>query len=502
MPYDGTMATSFHTTAESAQASDPARPPSDGTADGILGAPVTSQGKTRHEFSVPPSAKEGTPDGALGQDRLWTPLFGFIVATALCCFMVGQGLNSGTSVYLVKAGDTATFAGMLAATFSAAAAIARLISGPIIDQSGRFRVMLCGMGLLAVGTAIPAISGDPATFVACRVAQGIGFSAATTAAATAAADVLPLSRLGEGVGYYGLGQAVAMSIGPALALFLVETDPSENLYRGLFAIGMAGVALSACCRYEHDPSRLPPTSTYRLRLEREHPDAREGRGHGRDSVHPSELKTDSQGSDWTKETQPGKKRTAGIAAHFFERSALPGTLPILVLSPAFGFGIFFVGLYGTSLGIENAGLFYTLSAASMIAVRLKSRSFMDRIAPLKLFAASVICGLTAFTLLLAAPHSIPLYYLSGLSYGICMGISLPLNQSVALKNTRPERWGAANALYLLASDIGIGLSSALWGIVNDQAGFSATIGCVMACIALSYVMAWLWYPRENAGKPR
>ena len=53
------------------------------------------------------------------------------------------------------------------------------------------------------------------------------------ASATAAADVLPLSRLGEGIGYSGLGQAIAMSIGPALAIFLISTDVPENFYFGL-----------------------------------------------------------------------------------------------------------------------------------------------------------------------------------------------------------------------------------------------------------------------------
>lgn len=502
MPYDEPMATSLPMTAEGTPSCKPSPLPLGGRTEGRPDSSSTSPERTGHDPARPSSAQEGVSDGSSGKDRLWTPLFAFIVATALCCFMVGQGLNSGTSVYLAKAGDTATFAGMLAATFSAAAAVARLISGSIIDQSGRFRVMFCGMALLAVGTVAPAIIADPAVFVACRVVQGIGFSATTTAAATAAADVLPLSRLGEGVGYYGLGQAVALSMGPALALFLVDTDPSENLYRGLFAIAALGVALTAGCRYEHDPSKLSPRSTYRLRLERDAQDQGQRRKQDGDSLHSPKAKAGREGARAAEERRFGSKRASAFITRFFEPSALPGTLPMLVLSPAFGFGIFFVGLYGSSLGLENAGLFFTLSAASMIVVRLKSRSFMDRIAPLHVFAVSVVSGLAAFALLLAAPHASALYYLSGLLYGICMGISLPLNQSVAVKNTRPERWGAANALFLLASDIGIGLSSTLWGVVNDQAGFSVTIGCVMACIALSYVVAWRWYPKEDPRPPR
>ena len=60
--------------------------------------------------------------GARSRERLWSPLFVIVVAGTLCCFMVGQGLNSGTSVFIAHMGGSAAFAGVLAAVFSAAAA--------------------------------------------------------------------------------------------------------------------------------------------------------------------------------------------------------------------------------------------------------------------------------------------------------------------------------------------------------------------------------------------
>ena len=176
---------------------------------------------------------------------------------------------------------------------------------------------------------------------------------------------------------------------------------------------------------------------------------------------------------------------------------------MIVLSPAFGFVIFFVGLYGASLGVGNAGLFYTLSAVSMILVRLKSGAFMDRFEPIKILPVALACGLVAFAMLVAcgtvldgAPVRDAVFNLSGIVYGFCIGIALPLNQSVAVKNTPPERWGAANALFQLANDIGIGGACVIWGIVNDCFGFPVTICCAMCCIAASYFVARAVYPKE------
>lgn len=425
--------------------------------------------------------------------------------------MAGQGLNSSTSVYVALYGGTAAYAGVLAAVFSGAAAVVRLLSGPLIDGRGRRIVMLFGFAVLIVGTVGPLFTHDVAPFVVFRILQGAGFSAVTTASATAAADALPASRMGEGIGYYGLGQALSMSVGPALALALVSTDPPENLFVGVTAIAVVGLSMIFLCRYEKHPEMLPKEAVYRRRLEEGGSEAaRTGAAEaGKESkqVETREGGKRTEAAETTTSTaqsrMEGRPKRESIASRIFEKHALPGTLPMIVLSPALGFVIFFVGLYGASLGVGNAGLFYTLSAVSMILVRLKSGAFMDRFAPIKILPVALACGLIAFAMLVAcgtvldgAPVCDAVFNLSGIVYGFCTGIALPLNQSVAVKNTPPERWGAANALFQLAIDVGIGGACVIWGIVNDCFGFPVTICCAMCCIAASYFVARAVYPKE------
>lgn len=440
------------------------------------------------------------------REQLWSTTFVLVVVSTLCCFMVGQGLNSSTSVYVALYGGTAAYAGVLGAVFSGAAAVVRLLSGPLIDGRGRRIVMLVGFAVLIVGTVGPLFTHDVAPFVVFRILQGAGFSAVTTASATAAADALPASRMGEGIGYYGLGQALSMSVGPALTLALVSTDPPENLFIGVTAIAVIGLAMIFLCRYEKHPEMLPEGAVYRRRLEEgESEAARRGTAEalevtGRAGAAEAAKATTSAAQSKTEE-QP---RRESVASRIFEKHALPGTLPMIVLSPAFGFVIFFVGLYGASLGVGNAGLFYTLSAVSMILVRLKSGAFMDRFAPIKILPFALACGLVAFGMLVACgtvldgtPVRDAVFNLSGIVYGFCSGIALPLNQSVAVKNTPPERWGAANALFQLANDVGIGGACVIWGIVNDCFGVPVTICCAMCCIVASYFVARAVYPKES-----
>lgn len=423
-------------------------------------------------------------------ERLWSRTFITIVALTLCCFLVGQGTNAGTSVYLDRMGETATLAGIGAAVFSAAAAVSRLLCGPIIDRKGRAIVMATGAAIMLAGTIGPVFSNVHELFILWRFLQGMGFAIATTASATAAADVLPLSRLGEGIGYYGLGQAIAMSIGPALAMFLVSTDPAENLYLGFSAAAVCALAFALTCRYEKNPRVLPETSAYRRRWEKQRA--------GKESSPCEEAKVASDAGSL--ENRGVKALLDGIV----EPRALPRTIPMMIISPAFGFGIFFVGLYGTTLGVGNAGVFYTISAIAMIAVRLKSKSFMDTVAPIKIMGVSAASGLICYGMLLACGiwsnfGALDIvFYFAGIFYGLCLGLAMPVNQTVAVRNTPDERWGAANALYLLATDIGIGTASVIWGVINDSFGFTTTICCVMACIAASLIAARVCYPRDKA----
>ena len=421
---------------------------------------------------------EGAP-----REKLWSGVFVLVILATLCCFLVGQGLNSSVSVYVSLYGGTATYAGILAAVFSGAAAITRLVSGPLIDERGRRIVMLAGFAVLVAGTIGAVFTHETAPFVVFRVLQGIGFSAVTTASGTAAADVLPATRLGEGIGYYGLGQALAMTVGPALALFLVSTDPAENLFWGLSAIGVAGFALCLFCRYEKRPEMLPASASYRKRASE-----REG---GEGGTAPA-----------ARAVEKGPKES--LASRVFERRAMAGALPLLVISPAFGFAIFFVGLYGTTIGVGNPGIFFTASAVSMVAIRLGAASLMDRVAPFKLLVCAAAAGIAGFAMLLSCNTALAdagavrdaVFYASGIFYGMCIGIAMPVNQSVAVKNTPPERWGAANALFQLANDIGIGIACIVWGVVNDVLGFNVTLICVVCCIAASVAVARATYPRS------
>ena len=401
--------------------------------------------------------------------KLWTGDFVLILAIALLSYISVQGLNNGTPMYVGILGGSNAYAGALILEFSMAAAISRIAVGRSIDVRSRRAFMIMGAVLLLVGTAgvlpFPFLESQ----VVFRAIQGVGFGVLTTAASTATADVAPASRLGEALGYYGLGQSLGFAIGPSLAIVLTSFAWHETLFAGMGIVALCLIVLGFACRYESHPERLDPTSAY----------ARGVFGAGRGGRGESGAGEESRSLLW----------------RLFEKGALPGAVPMLVSCLGYAVIVSFVSKYGVQQGLAAPGVFFVCAAVTMTAVRLGGGRLIDKIRPLPLLAAPIACGVGCLAIL-ATSVSEPLFYCAGGLFGLSMGLAFPLFNTVAVKCAPPERRGAASALYGLANDMGIGLGSVMWGAVIDSAGYSFAFWGAAAMLVAAYVVAAFAFPRK------
>ncbi len=410
-----------------------------------------------------------------GKSRLWTRDFSIILCISLLASITVQSLNNGTPLYIDRLGGPTAYAGLLILVFSFVAGITRVIAGGFIDRKGRKLIMLVGAVLLLVGTYGACLLPGVGPQLGLRAFQGIGFSLVTTAAPTAAADVLPKDRMGEGIGYYSLGQSLGLVVGPALGITLSSFPYAESLFVGAGVVVTILTVLISLCTYEHHPERLPETSACRMRWERL---ARGGEEPGR----PDEPKGQSP-------------RYSGLSA-VFEKRALVGAIPMVVVSLGYSVPMSFMALYAQGLHYANISYFFVVAAISMTLVRFAGGSFFDRVSPRKLYLFSTAFGVTMFIMAYVALNPLMLI-VSGAFHGLAMGIANPLLNSIAIKNTPPERWGAANALFYLANDLGVGSGAFIWGAVADVAGFRLVMLGGAGMVLLSWILAMILFPRAN-----
>lgn len=67
-------------------------------------------------------------------------------------------------------------------------------------------------------------------FIVLRILHGFAFGMVTVSGNTIVIDILPSSRRGEGLGYYGMANNLAMSFGPMIGLFMHESFSYEVIF--------------------------------------------------------------------------------------------------------------------------------------------------------------------------------------------------------------------------------------------------------------------------------
>ena len=143
-------------------------------------------------------------------------------------------LNPTFPVYAKSLINDLSIVGLLSSVFLVSATLIRPFSGYATDKYDKRKIFLGGLFLLCLSIlgyiflkTIPGI-------IIARLFHGIGMGLATTAFGALASENMPKARMGEGMGYYGLGMVFGMSIGPSIGLQLM------NSFGNQVAFGAAG----------------------------------------------------------------------------------------------------------------------------------------------------------------------------------------------------------------------------------------------------------------------
>jgi predicted MFS family arabinose efflux permease len=84
------------------------------------------------------------------------------------------------------------------------------------------------------------IAGSLMIFALLRACHGLAFGMVTTSGSTLAIDVMPASRRGEGIAFFGLTASLAMAVGPMSGLFALQ----KHSYHAAFALSLLAGLLS------------------------------------------------------------------------------------------------------------------------------------------------------------------------------------------------------------------------------------------------------------------
>lgn len=155
------------------------------------------------------------------QPRLWTWPYALTLLSTLSFFGSFFYLISVLPEYVDEIGGSPFQVGLIVAAFAIIPLLTRPFVGRFADQGHRVRMMQIGVASLIGSLALMTLSEDIWSLFALRLAQGIGLAMYPTAAGSMVAELAPLPRRGEGVGYFGMASSAAQMIFPALGVWIL-----------------------------------------------------------------------------------------------------------------------------------------------------------------------------------------------------------------------------------------------------------------------------------------
>ncbi|AHF07094.1 MFS transporter [Desulfitobacterium metallireducens] len=352
-------------------------------------------------------------------EKLWSRSFVLLIFLNFIMFMGFQILMPVLPVYARALGGNEATAGLVVGIFTISAVVVRPFIGKALDVFGRKKIFLMGFFFFCLFSLSYIAASTVLMLLSLRFFHGFGWGTTSTTANTVASDIIPRSRLGEGMGYFGLTSTLAMAIAPALGLFMIQH--SRFGFEGVFTFSgiafLIALGLSLGIRY---PALQP---------------------------------------------QLGKSA-------LFEKSAFRSATIVSLLTMPYGSVVTFIALYAQQRGITNVGLFFTVYAF----VLMISRPLFGRLSDQKGFGIAIVPGLFGVMLalfLLSQAKTLLFFLFAGAVYGLSFGAAMPALQAMSVQKVLPHRRGAASATYSTGFDLGIGLGSILLGTVAQVSGYSS-----------------------------
>ncbi len=355
-------------------------------------------------------------------NRQYTAIFLLNAVLNISFYMISTTL----SVHLTDRGMSVATAGAIIGAMPMAAMLIRPFSGWICDRFSKKWLMFIFLMLNGICIAAYGIVVSDAAYLIARLLHGVSFSITTTVTMALIASYIPRERMGEGLGYFGVGQTLAMAVGPGAGLALAHYINAQMMF--FFASFCVIVSMISLLFLQDSGAERRPEQRKELRL------------------------------SW---------------GAIFVKQALLFSVISFALSSANAIETSFIALYGLELGMLNAGWYFTLSAAALLLSRMFCGKLVDRRGFSFVLYPGLVCVALALGLLsgASASNATAIFAIAAVLKALGVGAVQPALQASVMNAVSPERRGAATSTFYIGADLGQASAPVIAGEVIDSSGY-------------------------------
>ena len=399
----------------------------------------------------------------MAKDKLVSPSFCYILAANFLLYFAFYLIMPILPFYLQEQfGADKSMIGFILSCYTIAALSIRPFSGYLLDTFARRPLYLLAYSVFMVIFAGYIVAGFLTVFIILRILHGLAFGMVTVSGNTIVIDIMPSSRRGEGIGYYGLANHLAMSFGPMIGLFMHNSVS----YTVIFACALASCLLGLFMA--------------------------------------SLVKTPYK--------QPVKKEPISLDRFFLLKGTWAG-IALLMLSIPYGMTTTYVAMYADEIGITvNSGLYFTFISIGLAVSRLFSGRQVDKGRVTLVIALGMYLAIVSFFALASLEQLVAwnleftswLYIGIALLQGVAFGTMFPAFNTLFVNLAPNRQRGTATSTYLTCWDVGIGIGLVVGGSIAQHWGGFDYAYLFGACLSVVSTLFFLLKagPHFNRNKLR
>lgn len=386
------------------------------------------------------------------QEKLWTKDFIVLSIINFITFLVFLSLLVSIAPYAMDKFHTSPgIAGLVSGIFIIGVLAGRLGTGLIIDSLGSKNILITGGFLFIMTSLLYFAAANLPLLILFRFLHGLSFGILSTASGTIIAQIIPLSRRGEGIGFYSMGAILGLALGPFVGIFITQYVE----FKAIFIFTTLLSAFSFVISFIIGDRVLPSAYIDKRKI------------------------------------FPGFR-----ISNFLEQKALPISIISFVVCFSYSVIVPFISLYARELHLEKAASFYFLVYCGAI---LLSRPFSGRLLDFKggnfvIYPCLVIfaCGMI---LLSQAASGIALLS-AGVLIGLGFGNFISCAQTLSIKMIPPHRLGLATSTFFIFTDLGLGLGPFVLGLLIPFVGFRGLYLAMSGVILISIVLYYFIHSKR------
>jgi MFS family permease len=353
-------------------------------------------------------------------------------------------------VYMDQAGGNNFQIGIVMGCFTISAIIIRLFAVKITGYLGSRVFLMAGLLVSALAAGGYYLTTVILFLFFIRIFHGFGFGATTTLYGALVSNIIPRSRMGEGMGYFGLGIVIATAIGPFLgAIIVLKPD-----YQWVFLLSSGLIVISILL------TKL----------------SRAGRGNENNAK--------------------GNASRFSLSDFFEIKAVFPSILAFFVGISLSGVFTFIV-LFGKEAGLEKGiGLFFLITSIAELLIRTVSGKLYDRRGHFVVLVPGASACLIG-TVLLSISSNMPLFISASIFYGLGLGMVFPVLQAWSVRSVDPGRRVAATATFFNFMDGGVAIGSVILGLIAQATTFSSMYLYSGIAFVLFLALYFIYYLRSR-----